>query len=100
MTLDIRIMVNWQLLKKVSADKCRMTVSRAQAYNSLRYWGDVCSKVIRGPVIGSKIDPGNAFLCKHHLSWTVSLKHISTRKVFIFKKLTKEEIWRCQLKIC
>ena len=37
--VNIHVMVNWQLsnAKRVSADQCHMTVSRAQVYNSLRW---------------------------------------------------------------
>ena len=37
--VNIHVMVNWQLsnVKRVSADQCHMTVSRAQVYNSLRW---------------------------------------------------------------
>ena len=40
LVIDVHVMVNWRLSKKVSADKCHMTVSRAQVYNSSRwrYW--------------------------------------------------------------
>ena len=32
--VDILVMVNWQLSRRVSADQCHMTVSQAQVYNS------------------------------------------------------------------
>ena len=35
--MDIHVMVNWQLSKRVSADPCHMTVSQAQVYNSFRW---------------------------------------------------------------
>ena len=40
LVIDVHVMVNWRLSKKVSAHKCHMTVSRAQVYNSSRwrYW--------------------------------------------------------------
>lgn len=34
LALDIHVMVNRQLSKRVSSDQCHMTVSRAQVYNS------------------------------------------------------------------
>ena len=35
--VDIHVMVNWQLSKKVFADQNHMTVSRAQVYNPLKW---------------------------------------------------------------
>ena len=35
--VDIHVMVNWQLSKRVSIDQCHMTVSQGQVYNSLRW---------------------------------------------------------------
>ena len=35
LVLYIHVMVNLQLSKRVSADQCHMTLSRAQVYNSL-----------------------------------------------------------------
>ena len=34
--VDIHVMVNWQLSKRVSADQCHLTVSQAQLFSSLR----------------------------------------------------------------
>ena len=34
--LDVHVMINCQLSKKVSADQCPMTISQAQVYDSLR----------------------------------------------------------------
>ena len=47
--MDIHVMVNWQLLKRVSADQCHLIVSRAKVYNSLR-WSFL--KVFRWLVVG------------------------------------------------
>ena len=46
--MDIHATISSQLSKKVSANQCHMTVSRAQVYNSLRWR---VFKVIRGPII-------------------------------------------------
>ena len=35
--MDIHVMVNWQLSKRLSTDQCHPTVSRAQVYKSLRW---------------------------------------------------------------
>ena len=35
--VNILVMVNWQLSKRVSADQCHMTVPQAQVYNSFRW---------------------------------------------------------------
>ena len=34
--VDIHVMVNWQLSKRVSADQCHLIVSQAQLFSSLR----------------------------------------------------------------
>ena len=47
--IDIHVMVNWQLSKRVSADQCYLIVSQAKVYNSLRW--SVFFKVIRWPVV-------------------------------------------------
>ena len=48
--VDIHVMVNWQLWKRVSADQCHMSVSRAQVYYALRSLAFF--KVMYRPVIG------------------------------------------------
>ena len=47
--MDIHVMINWQLSKRVSADRFNLTVSLTQVFNA---WVDVLFKVIRWPVVG------------------------------------------------
>ena len=37
--MDIHVMVNWQLSKRVSTDQCHLTVSQVQVYTT--HWGDI-----------------------------------------------------------
>ena len=34
--IDVHVMFNWQLSKRLSTDQCHLTVSQNQVYNSLR----------------------------------------------------------------
>ena len=79
--LDIHVMVNWHLSKKVSADQCYMTVSWAQVYNSSR-WRNFL-KLSRWPVIGFHLIAGLGLFFKVEFSllsaygkrWITSERH-------------------------